>query len=108
MKFSIRYSFETMERYNHQTDEYEYECREYEFYPDRKTLEEAIIEIMMDTYFTFKVWQSFSGEQLDAIESAFRNLNNDNDNWEQLAEDFRDELKERFRDVARDEMEEEE
>lgn len=106
MNFSITYSFETMERFNHQRDEFEYEYVEYEFYPGDEELKDAIVEIMLDTYFSFEDWKSFNSNQKRAIEKAFRNLNNDNDNWEQLAQDFKDELKEYFEEQAREEMKE--
>jgi hypothetical protein len=95
-----------MARFNHQRDEFDYEYVEYEFYPGDEELKEAIVEIMVDTYFSFEDWGSFNSKQKMAIEKVFRNINNDNDNWEELCENYKDELKEYFEEQAREEMRE--
>lgn len=97
MERTFTYQFETR-RYG---DEYDYD--EYEYTACGDELKDAIVEELWYTYFNENERKSFSVNQLWAIKKALKNLTDDNDNWEDLADDFESELNEVFIDVAYEE-----
>ena len=82
-------------------DEYDYD--EYEYTACGDELKDAIVEELWYTYFNDNERKSFSISQIVAIKKALKNLTDDNDNWEDLADDFESELKEYFEYVAYEE-----
>lgn len=94
MERTFTYQFET-KQYG---DEYDYD--EYEYTVDNDELKTAIVDELFYTYFKEDERKSFSINQICAIKNALRNLTDDNDNWEKLANDFESELKEHFENDA--------
>lgn len=71
--------------------------------PSEDELKKAIVDELFYTYFKKEERLKFSVNQMCAIKNALKNLTDDNDNWEKLADDFESELKEYFRDDAYEE-----
>ena len=94
MEKTFTYQFET-KQYG---DEYDYD--EYEYTVDNDELKTAIVDELFYTYFKKEERLKFSVNQMCAIKNALKNLTDDNDNWEDLADDFESELKEHFEDNA--------
>lgn len=101
MEKTYTYQFKTRQHYIASSDEYEYDYDEYEYTVENGDLKDAIVDELFDTYFKEK--EMFDTNQIIVIKKALRNLTDDNDNWEDLAEDFEDELKECFKDDAYEE-----
>jgi hypothetical protein len=97
MERTFTYQFET-KQYG---DEYDYD--EYEYTVDNDELKTAIVDELFYTYFKKEERLKFSVSQMCAIKNALKNLTDDNDNWEELADDFESELKEHFEEKAREE-----
>lgn len=89
MEKTFTYQFRTRDY----DDEYEYTVK----YDKLKT---AIVDELFYTYFSDSEIKLFSTNQVCIIKKALKNLTDDNDNWEDLADDFESELKERFEDDA--------
>ena len=82
---------------------YDVNDREINYTPEDDDLKDAIVEEMFYIYFSDKERNLFNSSQSIAVKKAFRNLTDDNDNWEDLADDFESELKEHFEEKAREE-----
>lgn len=76
---------------------------EYEYTAEDNELKDAIVDELFYCYFKKEGNPLFSVYQIVAIKKALKNLTDDNDNWEDLADDFESELKEVFSDVAYEE-----
>lgn len=81
---------------------YDVNGKETNYTAQDKELKNAIIDEMFETYFTIEERLLFNIGQILAIKKALTKLTNDNDNWEQLLDDFGDELKEYFEQEARE------
>lgn len=103
MEKTFTYQFEKNGYYIESSEEYEYDYEEYEYTACGDELKDAIVEELWYTYFNDNERKSFSVNQMCAIKKALKNLTDDNDNWEDLADDFERELKEVFEDVAYEE-----
>ena len=103
MERTYTYKFEKNGYYIESSEEYEYDYEEYEYTACGDELKDAIVEELWYTYFNDNERKSFSVNQMCAIKKALKNLTDDNDNWEDLADDFESELKEVFEDVAYEE-----
>lgn len=103
MEKTFTYQFTTKEYYIASSDEYECDYDEYEYTVENDELETAIVDELFYNYFKKEERLKFSVNQMCAIKNALKNLTDDNDNWEDLADDFESELKEYFRDDAYEE-----
>lgn len=103
MEKTFTYQFETQGYYLESSDEYEYDYDEYEYTVCGEKLETAIVNELFYCYFNEKERFLFSADQIATIKKALKNLTDDNDNWEALADDFESDLKEVFRDDAYEE-----
>lgn len=97
MERTYNYEFQTRQY----GDEYDYDEHKYTVEDDK--LKDAIVNELFYTYFKREERLKFSVNQIVAIKNALKNLTDDNDNWEDLADDFESELKEYFRDDAYEE-----
>ena len=97
MERTYNYEFQTRQY----GDEYDYD--EYEYTVEDDELKDAIVNELFYTYFKESARKLFSVNQMCAIKNALKNLTDDNDNWEDLADDFESELKEYFEDDAYEE-----
>lgn len=94
MEKTVTYKFETVQY----GDEYDYD--EYEYTVKDDKLKNAIVDELFYNYFKESARKLFSVNQVCEIKKALKNFTDDNDNWEDLADDYDSELKERFRDDA--------
>jgi hypothetical protein len=98
MERTYTYQFETRQY----GDEYDYD--EYEYTPEDDALYYAIIECVYENYFDKIAKENkWDNETKRAIKKGLCTYTEDNDNWEELADDFKSELKEYFRDDAYEE-----
>lgn len=96
----FEYTKATRQYYLENSDEYEYEGETIYYEPDEEVLQDEVIDLLFDTYFSEKIIDSFSTDQRVAIKQAFRNFINDNDSWEDLYDDFEEELEAIFEEEA--------
>jgi hypothetical protein len=101
MERTYTYKIEKKEYYLESSDEYEYDYEEYEYTPEDDALYYAIIECVYETYFDkIAKEHKWDNETKRAIKKGLFTYTEDNDNWEELADDFEDKLKEYFKDDA--------
>lgn len=87
-----------------QSGEYEYVCDEVEYEPSIDEIRQKIAELLFDEYFNRSEIVLASPEQKNAIIKSIYDLTDDNDNWEQWEEYFKEDLYEAFRfEALRDE-----
>ena len=85
---------------------------DWEFEPETKDLENAIVNELVEQYFSREVRNSFTTKQRLAIEKAFKNFIDDNDElsnddtWQSLADYYEEELKDFFGKMAYEEYNE--
>lgn len=100
MERTFTYEFETGAYYLENSDEYEYDCVEFEYTVYDNDIKNAIIDILFDCYFSDKEQKLFNTNQRVIIKKALKIFTDDNDNWEKLAEGLKDDLMEYFEDDA--------
>ena len=76
----------------------------FEYEVDEENLQEAIVDLLFDVYFDKETTDTFSVSQKVAIKEALKNLTDDNGNWEELYNDFEDDLKSMFEEEALDSL----
>jgi hypothetical protein len=86
--------------YLESSDEYEEFGEDFEYEPEEEDLQEAVIDLLFDFYFKKEVIDTFSVTQVIAIKKALKNFTDDNDNWEEMYRDFKDDLKSMFEQEA--------
>lgn len=93
MKKTFTYQFQTDCFYIESSDEYDYEYDEYIYTVEDNDLKDAIIDELFYTYFMKKGKNYFSENETCLIMNALKNFIDDYDIWEDLADDFENELK---------------
>jgi hypothetical protein len=103
MEKIFKYQFTTGSFCLEDSDEMEYAYEDFEYSPLEDDLQDAIVEEVYYDYFIGKNRQMFTDTQRFEIKRSIKNLIDDIDGWQKVANLYEEELKEVFKDEAYEE-----
>lgn len=99
--------YEIIDKYGYfdNEDDFEASYKNVYYEVDEEDIKDVLVDMLFETYFTEDEQMSFNTLQISTIKDMIRNFTNDNGNWEQLYNDFEDELKDYFEEEALESLE---